>query len=250
MEHTSKSEHLRSTLTRSLVTLPETLTSEHITKIAKVARRLISVESLTGLQTALKDDPVALEATAGGSYFHDNSFLKLIIMDSICNRFRFRLHWWKADTKNLNVDQNIHNHRFHFYSFVLIGALTNTVWNVSTQGASYVHYKYHPRSNRNTYLLSEVGNKFLCINGITHQPAGNMYYLNAETLHTSDPDKGKDVVTLFIEDRVSIRQYADVFSNRYTGKEIVISSPALSTQEYIDGLSDFILLLTKHEPCF
>ncbi len=250
MEHTSRSEHLRSTLTRPLANFPEILTSEHITKIAEVAGRLVSIESLTRLQAALRDDPIALKAAAGGSYFHDNSFLKLIIMDSICSRFRFRLHWWKADAKNLNVVQNIHNHQFHFYSFVLMGALTNTVWNAASQGASYVHYKYHPRSNRNTYLLTEVGTKFLCVNGITHQPAGNMYYLNAESLHTSDPDKGKDVVTLFIEDRVSIRLYADVFSNRYTGKKIVIPSPALSKQEYIDGLSDFILMLTKHEPCF
>lgn len=243
-------DQFRSTVTGRLAQLPETLTAKHLSSIATAVQTLASADSLTKLQAALGSAPQALNDAAAGSYFHDNAFLKLLIMDSTCNRFRFRIHWWKANANTLHVPQNIHNHRFHFYSFVLIGDLTNTVWSVSPEGAPYVHYTYHPRLNKDTYLLSKVDTKLLRVNHVSHQVAGDKYYLNAEALHTSEPAKGKDVITLFVEDRVSIRPYADVFSNRYTGQEIIISSPALSAPEYMAGLSDMRLMLTTHEPRF
>lgn len=243
-------DQFRSTVTGRLAQLPETLTAEHLSRVATAVQTLASADSLTKLRVALGSAPHALHDAAAGSYFHDNAFLKLLLMDSTCNRFRFRIHWWKANANTLRIRQNIHNHRFHFYSFVLIGGLTNTLWRVSSEGAPYVHYTYHPRLNKDTYLLSKVGTTLLRVNHVSHQAAGNKYYLNAEALHTSEPAKGKDVITLFVEDRVSIRSYADVYSNRYTGREIIISSPAISAPEYIAGLSDLSLMLATHEPRF
>lgn len=249
MQAKSSNQHLRSTLTRSLSKLPEVLPPKVGADISTVAQMIVSVDSLIALRASLMDDATALRAVAAGSYFHDNSFLKLLVMDSICGRFRFRLHWWKANN-HVTERQNIHNHRFHFYSFVLIGALTNTTWIESADGESFAHYEYHPRLNRDTYLLSKAGISFLNPVNITRQIAGDMYCSSAEILHTSDPDEGKEVVTLFVEDRVSIRPYADVFSNRYTEDKMIISSPALSGEDYMDGLSNLIRLFTLHQPSF
>lgn len=232
--------------TAPLADLPVELTPHHVMEIAIVANSLL--ENLAAIHRALKDDASALASSSSMSYLHDNTFLKLVIMDSICHRFRFRLHWWKRNSPV--IFQNIHNHRFHFYSIVLLGGIRNTVWTKSQGGSPYIHYKYQPRLGTETYVLSEVGASLLSIDSTTHQTAGSLYSLKAEVLHTSDPTQGEDVITLFVEDRIALREFADVFSNRYSGRHVTIPSPSLSPGEYSNHLSDLVSLLKNTEVRF
>jgi hypothetical protein len=246
MKAHNSAEHFRSMFTARLADLPVELTPHHIIEIAFAAHRM--VENLEAIHRDLKEDASALVSASSLSYLHDNTFLKLVIVDSICHRFRFRLHWWKRNSPV--ISQNIHNHRFHFYSNVLLGGVRNTVWTKSRGGSPYTHYKYQPRLGTENYVLSEVGTSLLSIDSTTHQSAGSLYNLNAEVLHTSDPSHGEDVITLFVEDRIALREFADVFSNRYSGRHVTIPSPSLSPSEYSNHLSDLVSLLKNNEMRF
>jgi|SRR5215216_1893774 len=239
-------DQLVSAMTGCLGTLPEKLTPIPGQTISNVAASLSSINGLTATLRTLQKDTFALAKAAQGSYIHENTFLKLVLMDSACGRFRFRVHWWKPCKGQAETMQNIHNHRFHFFSFVLLGTMTNIIWASSMEGMRFVHYHYLPRLGQDSYLLSEVGSENLRIIDVNKISTGSIYYLDRQTLHVSEPDASQNIVTLFVEDRFAIRPYADVYSNRYEGTQNVISSPSLSPTEYIKSLSDVISLLKLH----
>jgi hypothetical protein len=160
------------------------------------------------------------------SYEHDNGFLKLLILQSPDDRYRLRLHFWP---KTIDRDQNIHDHRFDFWSTILMGKIINHVWKIG-DGELRHHYKYFSRAGKSHYLMRRVSekrlNRFRCFQ-VCHK---QHYYFDKSWLHTIECEE--PAITLMLEDRVGSRPYANVFSASKDNRILSVASPALSKKRY------------------
>jgi hypothetical protein len=189
------------------------------------------------LRRVLEEEPSVLETLASKSYVHENGFYKLTVIDKSNAKLRVRIHYWPARGVAPAQIENIHNHRFNYYSYILSGGISNRIWKVASNGATYQHYQYRPRMQKQSYVLDYRGESLLeeCEERQYH--SGDLYCMNAEDLHVASAYQFNDVVTLFIEERATLRPYADVFSNEYPNKNVPIASPALTSKQYLEVLS-------------
>jgi hypothetical protein len=177
------------------------------------------------------------------SYVHDNSFTKITLWEDIPNRLRLRLHWWEAVERD-GSSSNIHNHRFNCVSRVLRGRLQNAVWGEEGCGESRSHYQYYPRAQSEQYHMKYVGQSELNVTSKDIFCAKQLYALDSRVLHTSQCLEA-DTITLFLEDRSVLHDFADVFSLRYERNDIVVSSPSMQPNALADSLSRIAALLFR-----
>ena len=177
------------------------------------------------IRTLLVDDALA-GLNIQDSYRHDNGFTKLLLFAAPADDFKVRLHIWP---KPYGSEHNIHDHRFNFLSWVLRGRLTNTIWTVGP-GEERQHYKYYPRKARAQYRMKRVGSATLSRARQFDVDQGTSYYFNNHLLHTAESHGS--AITLLIEDRSSLRPFANVFTETSSASSLLIDSPSLTLDEY------------------
>lgn len=177
-----------------------------------------------------------LENLINNSYEHDNGFIKILLAKSDSQQFRLRLHIWPESPL---LEQNIHDHRFDFWSSVFCGSLTNIEWNFKDDGVYMGHYLYFPRHGEDSYDLQWNGEKALSCTAQKTINAGSSYLVEKSTLHTVSKHGGK-LITIFVEDRRSIKDYANVYSVRYKKRSFSLSSPSITTNEYLRITGNFL----------
>lgn len=209
------------------------VTADYLGKI----KGLLSLMSFDQLQHTLEKEPTVLKDLASKSYIHENGFYKLTVIDKPNAKFKIRLHFWPASSIKPAQLENIHNHRFNYYSYILKGSLLNRIWKVASSGAKFRHYLYNPRMRKQAYVLDYCGDAFLEASEERQYSNGDLYCMNAEDLHTASVPHNTDVVTLFIEERSNLRLHADVFSNDYNSRNVPIASPSLTVSQYLEVLS-------------
>jgi hypothetical protein len=198
---------------------------------------ILPLLSIKQLRQVLEEEPGVLKALASKSYVHENGFYKLTVIDKPNASLRLRIHFWPARGVAPAQIENIHNHRFNYYSYILSGGISNRIWKVTPEGATYQHYQYRPRMKKQSYVLDYCGESFLHECEERQYYSGDLYCMNAEDLHVASACQYNDVVTLFIEERANLRPYADVFSNEYPNKNVPIASPSLTSKQYLEVLS-------------
>lgn len=182
---------------------------------------------------------------AKNSYKHDNGFFKLTLFDTIDKKYKVRIHYWANPFLDSPKLQNIHNHRFGFFSLILKGELQNRTWIVSnSDGIKCGHFKYLPRMGEKTYSLAYTKDICLSDKGIAKYGVGDIYHMSSQELHTIGINTNS-VVTLFLEERSRITEYADVYSLRYPKKDFPIDSPSLSPEQYKETISKILLLINN-----
>ena len=163
------------------------------------------------------------------SYDHANSFTKLVIAESKCGEFRARLHFWPPDEFR---EQNIHNHRFAFWSHVIRGTLTNHVWTTSSAKTNGMFFKYiyKPRLRREHYEMERQRSCGVKSHRSFDKRSGDTYYFDNITLHSISCSDSP--ITLLIEDRRHIRGDADVYCDKDRGAVLSMGSPSLKLDTY------------------
>ena len=86
--------------------------------LASYARRQFSVDLCHMLS-----DIDSVKSIAARSYKHGNGFTKVVLCSSGVGKLR--MHIWEP---GCNAEENIHEHRWHFASVVLTGAMTAETW--------------------------------------------------------------------------------------------------------------------------
>lgn len=195
-----------------------------------------SILTSPAVRQRLKDlltDDALVESLLKFSYIHMNGFRKLVIFATPDDRFHMRLHQWFSKEK---FDQNVHDHRFTFWSRILAGSITNKLWEPSSSGIPFTHYEYWPRDGRDTYQMKKVGDVFLKELEPFSVQQGESYFFGDSWLHTTDYNNAP--VTLLLEDRRALRPYANVLVR--AGKEykdvVEYDSPSMSLEEYREGI--------------
>lgn len=132
-----------------------------------------------------------LNIIAQRSYVHENGFYKIVLDKS--STHQLRLHIWNGDFKN---DENIHNHRFHFVSELLIGKYKEEIYQKSEYGEEFYTYNYDP-SNELSYSLKKIDNIKICKEKTLEHSQGDTISRNASMFHRVIP-MTSEVVSLFL----------------------------------------------------
>jgi len=184
------------------------------------------------LTLLLSDDQAALEC-AGRSYHHENGFLKLVVFRTRDDLFRLRLHIWP---ESAYADQNIHDHRFAFWSYVLKGTIINHIWEPDPSGSRFTHYTYHPRELQTQYVLQKQGAVRLKESATFKRQQGTTYHFGSDVLHTiSCIDRP---VTFVLEDRRNLRGLANVYSVGEASKKLEFESPPLPVETFRSSIAE------------
>lgn len=109
-----------------------------------------TLEKVNDLVVNLLQNPNSLTDIANRSYQHGNGFAKIVLLD---HDYKLRLHIWLDDSYS---EQNIHNHRWDFASYILYGTLHDEIWQISSEsnivdGANSIclaRYEYFARTAR------------------------------------------------------------------------------------------------------
>ena len=212
--------------------------------IEKIIKKAFPVNKIIQFREALEKDSTALGELASKSYLHENSFYKLTLIEVPNSRFRLRLHLWTSGVPS-DQFQNIHNHRFGYYSHILKGTLVNKIWKKSAYGNEFHHYKYYSRLKSQSYTLDYCGTHSLDLYSEKMHMAGEIYSMESKDLHDAYAVQGDNLITLFIEEREHLRPYADVFSNKYSLDNTMVQSPSVTSEQYLTILDKIINLLTS-----
>ena len=195
---------------------------------------------LRAVVNSVLTDGAALERFSHDSYNHHNGFVKILLRAAPDDRYRLRLHLWPTTDA---LAQNIHDHRFDFWSVVLLGTISNHIW-TRGPGTLRYHYKYHSRAGNTTYVMERCSSVELTRSRRFRVEQGAHYYFDNSWLHTIECDSA--AITLMLEDRRNIRPYANVFSVHDHECNVTVSSPSLTKQEYRETLDRFVAKMEEY----
>lgn len=156
---------------------------------------------------------------AKSSYSHYNGFDKVLLLKSGSD-FELRLHVWLPNRTNssIEVDNNIHNHRWDFCTYLLVGSYNFEIYDYASYEqqvanvSSYHHYKYLPPLGAPNYIMEYIGETRLQKLETGNVSATNGYYLDKDVKHKINNVLNEPLVTLFLCGPPS-KSSTDVFSN-------------------------------------
>lgn len=198
--------------------------------------------------TALFDEFVEATQTAihhhTDSYAHDNGFDKIVLFQDNETKMKMRLHIWHPliipNTKRER--QNVHNHRWDFSSAVLIGYADNVSYrfaNAGEDGEEFLHYRYYARGSKEHYEVEERGKTTLVCADTRRVVKGDIYSVEAETLHRVDTPDNQLVATLVITHENVGWVTNDLLSERSIGFDrAVLPSPAMTREEIVEKVGN------------
>ena len=103
-------------------------------------------------------------------------------------RGQMRLHvWWPDETR---VREDVHNHRFDFVSFVLLGRMRSHLYRPSSRGVRHLQFKESAVPAEQRWTLDEVGEKRLKMELVADFGAGTCYRLGTRALHRVEARAG------------------------------------------------------------
>src|ERR1700730_16559580 len=105
---------------------------------------------LVGILGQILADDSLLAAVAARSYPHVNLFDKIVLVNGEKpDAYRLTLHFWRPPYTEGELNQElIHEHRFNFWSTVLIGTLVSENFEKAATGRTLRQYRYVPEKAR------------------------------------------------------------------------------------------------------
>jgi hypothetical protein len=142
--------------------------------------RLANHDYLIPLLREIISDPPLLAEIASRSYRHVNYFDKIVLVDSPRpDGYRLTLHLWVPPfTDKELTKESLHDHRFSFWSAIVVGTLSSEDFIESSSGQIMQHYQYVPEEragdSRNFYKF--IGDTRLLKAKTLQRSAGESYF--------------------------------------------------------------------------
>lgn len=184
-----------------------------------------------------------LTEIASRSYRHVSHFDKIVLVDSAKqDGYRLTLHFWDPPytEKELSYEP-IHDHRFSFWSTVLVGRLTSENFSLSDDSKDGEHlnqYRYIPEKRD----LSTVANFYQFVGkatvsklgtDISERQAGEAYYMYYERIHRVLLPLERMTCTLVLRGPRQ-RQHSHVFNTAYPKTDVQLTN-VMFTPEQLSG---------------
>lgn len=145
------------------------------------------------------------EAIRVRSYRHPNGFVKIVLRKNSDGSL-FRLHYW---LKELAMEQNCHDHGWHFTSKILRGALTNMNYTKREQtdvddvdAAVYEYTMDLSKHDRKLHVTRSEQKYMLEIESERTYRAGDVYQLSPDVIHKGHP-RQEDTITVVRQEPLS-----------------------------------------------
>jgi hypothetical protein len=151
----------------------------------------------------------------GGSVVHENGFRKISLFKDPDSSMQLRLNFWPAGT----IDASIHNHRWHFLSFVVRGSINHSIFEASRSDEPGALTMVE-LSDADANLKKTIGATTPVALREIHRTSltkGGAYSLDLDALHTISTATG--AVTLMVTGR-PLRPFT----------QVVRTSPAAATR--------------------
>lgn len=198
------------------------------------------------------NDPSSLKEVASRSYKHVNHFDKIVLVDGL-NKATYRLtfHFWLPPFTSEQVeDELIHDHRFCFWSKVIIGRLHSENFEIVKDGKSnYKSYRYFPDTSGNNtindfYELVEHVSLVKSSDECNRQ--NDIYYLGGAKIHRVNIDMHRPCCTMVLRGP-RINDFAVVYSDVYPTQNLNITNKMFTPEEMEFKLEKILGLLKKKE---
>lgn len=225
-------------LEQALGDLPRDHGAATIADNLRLIERLGRPARMRALLAALLDDGAALATVGGRSYRHTNHFDKIVLVDSgDPGGYRLTVHLWDPPYSAAEAaDEQIHDHRFNFWSSVLAGDLRCQNYDRAPGGTPIGEYRYVPEKRASVATVgnfyTHVADALLVERPPSWQPAGSAYHLPHEQIHRVVLPRDAMTCTLVLRGPRQ-RRYASVFSTttRYEpSANVMFSARALAAR--------------------
>jgi hypothetical protein len=199
--------------------------------VESLARAERFVARLEGL---LEDDD-ALDVVARRSYRHVNHFDKIVLVDNdpTCG-YRATLHLWKPPYTQAELrEELIHDHRFNFWSAIVIGELKSINFRLAERGSRYRRYRYVAERLGHvapTNFYEFDGEATLSASGVTRKLAGDAYFLPWHRIHRVLLPRAGMTCTLVLRGPRE-REFSNVYNTSYPPTDTQAANRAFSRQE-------------------
>ncbi|MEV6953740.1 hypothetical protein [Streptomyces sp. NPDC051183] len=203
---------------RQLADLPIDRSETTVRSNLELVHTLGSGENLSALLTEIVGDEKLLATIAQRSYPHTNHFDKIVLVDSGTNLgYRLTLHLWNPPYSDAEAeDEQIHDHRFSFWSHVVAGTLTSQNFVRDATGTIFGEFQYIPEKLNSVATVGNfyvnVGDSPLLPTSRPSIPAGTSYDLTFDQIHRVILPREDLTCTLVLRGPRQ-KNYASVFSN-------------------------------------
>ncbi|MGW6681157.1 hypothetical protein ACWGBO_14865 [[Kitasatospora] papulosa] len=149
-----------------------------------VVHTLSRRDDMRYLLDGILSDDRQLGEIAARSYYHANSFLKIVLAVGDEKAWKLRLHVWHPRSEaDLLPREDIHSHRWDFTTALLLGEYNAREYMIAP-GDDYHHYRYTPVRADQHFSLEAMGSEQLAKVCEINVQAGTVYHLDHRVLHS------------------------------------------------------------------
>ncbi|WP_080054425.1 hypothetical protein [Spirosoma aerolatum] len=205
--------------------------------LRRILQEIVETVDLKEYISCLLSDKHILAQISKLSYKHANGFFKIVLHAS--ENYKLRLHIWRKDEKAYHED--IHNHRWNFASYVLIGGYRNEIYEEANSGILKYKYFYYPRLSKTNFILEYKGVKHLELVERIVFSADSYLVLDCHVLHKVNLVESDYTATLFLAGS-ALDDHTQIYSDDLIIDSNEIDSPNISI---FDLENIFIELISK-----
>jgi hypothetical protein len=169
-------------------------------------------EILAALIKMICSKPDRLAKTVEASYYHENGFHKIVLLEG--RTFKLRLHHFGASARI--PMENIHDHRWSFASTILSGELKMdlfTIGSKETQTEEVYHFKYDSEKKTGKYQTYFVAQTHLKKTESRIYQPGATYLMLPHELHRIRNTPNQESVTIILTGK-PVNQKCNLYSKR------------------------------------
>jgi hypothetical protein len=224
--------------------LPKELDEETVANNLAMMKALSAPVVICPILSEVMERDQLRKEIADRSYRHVNHFDKIVLIDTGNSLgYRLTLHLWAPPyTEEELKDEMIHDHRFSFWSSVLVGNLVSENFTRTSEGPSFQEYRYYPEK----IGLSTMSNfyEFMGETGLTttepsRVPAGDSYFLLNESIHRVLLPRTEMSCTLVLRSP-RVRSYANVFNTAYPRTDTTMQNVMFTPEQLIQKISNLV----------
>ncbi|MBT2772749.1 hypothetical protein J7J47_10975 [Halomonas sp. ISL-60] len=221
---------------------PEDLNQNNLDYISTIS----DPEVFIGMLDKYISDLSLLKLVADRSYRHINHFDKIVLFDNgDPNSFRLTMHLWQPPyTIKEQADEQIHSHRFSFWSSVLCGTLISEDFEECESGQPYESYSYCPENKDLKNFYTHEGPVKLKKTTTVRAESSTSYFLRNLAIHRIVVPDTDPVVTLVLRSP-RVRNHSVVYNSKYPKNDLSYENSFFSVEETKEKLTLIKNLLIK-----
>jgi hypothetical protein len=231
-------------LKRLLESLPPQEHEHQIDGNRALVQWLSEPEQALALLRQVLADAALLGEVAARSYRHVNLFDKIVLVgNNKPQGYRLTLHLWTPPyTQEENGAELIHEHRFNFWSAILLGTMSSENYEKANCGRPYRRYRYTPEAARSLAFCDFYefcGNTTLNVIAPGKKTAGESYYLAAPRIHRIVLPQDTTTCSMVLRGPRQ-REYSYVYNSTYPANDTRITNKMFSENELAIRLAGII----------